>query len=537
MRILQVVDSPWAIGQLAEAIKQKNKHHHVNILTIHPKEYRQDPEAFNDLFEQTIKKTRPDVIHFHYWDTAKHLSELPITRGIKKILTHHNQKNLTTHKWDNIDVLVVHTQKAKKILQDAGYWTVEVIQHGIDIEHFQYNTSYDPNNRLLGYTGRIVPWKNLYEILKVAKAVDSEVVMMGKIDKADYWQKCQEFADQMDIRFGTSYEDQPKVYHEMGVYIGNSSDNIEEGTLGLLEAMACGIPVITTPSGEAADIIVHGENGLLVEFDKPDSLQMMVERFLRMEPEQKETLRRNAWDTVKGMSQDVMARKYERLYYSLAFPKDLVSVVIPTCKRWDTITKLLDAYENQSYRPIELVVCIDDNRGITQDGVVTEPYEEVLNQWKESHSLPIKWLYTYNEGYGLAQARNMGIFEAAGNYIVFNDDRFLPSPVAVEAFVRNISSRKNLVAVWGDKGNGKRDFIENFFIIRRKHIAQAGMFNERINEYGGQSQEIRERLRHQGFELVYEPMAVAVAQMTSHAKSKKRYELFRTKLKLWKLGN
>lgn len=538
MKILQVVDSPWAIGALAKSIAEGNAHHKVEILTIHPKEYRADNEKYNVLFTEKIKSFRPDVIHFHYWDTAKYLSELPVTEGIKKILTHHNQKNLTTHRWDGIDVLVVHTQKAKKILQDAGYWSVEVIQHGIDVEHFKYNTQYDPNNRLLGYTGRIVPWKNLYEILKTAKAVDSEVVMMGKIDKGDYWAKCQEYADQMDIRFGTPYEDQPKVYHEMGMYIGNSSDNIEEGTLGLIEAMACGIPVITTPSGEAADIIKHGENGLLVEFNDEKSLLTMVERFIQMKPEEKEKMRQNAWDTVRHMSKQVMARNYEKLYCSLVYKKDLVSIIIPTCKRHTTVTKVLDAYEVQSYSPIEIIVVIDDNRGVS-DAVkgITEPYEEVLNEWKENNDTPIKWEYTYNTGYGLAQARNQGIFLASGNYIIFNDDRFVPSPVAVEAFVNNISARKNLVAVWGDKGNGKRDFIENFFCIRKRHIVQAGMFNERVNEYGGQSQEIRERLRHQGFDLVYEPLAVSVAQFSSHAKSNKRYELFRTKLKLWLLNN
>ena len=417
-------------------------------------------------------------------------------------------------------------------MQDAGHWSVEVIQHGIDIEKFKFNDNYDPSNRLLGWVGRIVPWKNPYEVLKVAKAVNSEVVMLGKIDKADVWEKCQEFSEQMDIRFGTPDDERVNVMHEMGMYIGNSSDNIEEGTLGLLEAMACGIPVITTPSGEAQDIIKHGENGLLVEFDNYNSLLTMVERFISLKPEEKNKMRQNAWNTVKGMSKQVMARKYEKLYHTLAYQKDLVSVVIPTCKRANTITKLLDAYAVQTYEPIELIVVIDD---VAPDEV--GKYYDPIEKWKEKNEIPMKVLFTNNSGYGLAEARNIGIFEAGGNYIVFNDDRFVPSPVAVEAFINNISSRKNLVAVWGDKGNGRRDFIENFFIIRKKHIAQAGMFNERINEYGAQSQELRERLRHQGFDLVYEPLAVAVAQLSSHAKTKKRYELFRMKLKMWKLSN
>lgn len=531
MRILEVVDSPWAIGKLAEAIKEGNPHHKIEILTIHPKEYRADNAKFNAVFEEKIRAFRPQVIHFHYWDTAQSLSQLPVTDGIKKILTHHNQKNLLTHDWKKIDVLVVHTQKAKKILQDAGYWNVEVIQHGIDIEHFQFNEQYDTDNRLLGYTGRVVPWKNLYEILKVAKDIDSEVVMMGKIDKADYWAKCQEFDEQMDIRFGTSYEDQPFVYHEMAVYIGNSSDNIEEGTLGLLEAMACGVPVITTRAGEAQDIILHGENGFLVDFDDSDNLRTMVERFFQMKPDEKNEMRQKAWDTVRHLSKQAMARNYERLYYHIAYIRDLVSVIIPTCNRSETIINVLEGYAKQSYAPLELIVIIDE---VQDEGY--EPYAEALSAWAKERDVPVKWEYTNNAGYGLAQARNQGIFRSVGNYLIFNDDRFIPSPVAVEIFVKKLSGKKNLVAVWGDKGGGKRSFIENFFIIRRKHIVQAGMFNERINEYGGQSQEIRERLKNQGFELIYEPLAIAVPQFGTHSRKKRRYELFRTKLKLWILN-
>ena len=63
------------------------------------------------------------------------------------------------------------------------------------------------------------------------------------------------------------------------------------------------------------------------------------------------------------------------------------------------------------------------------------------------------------------------------------------------------------------------------------------MFNERVNEYGGQSQEVRDRLRKQGFVMDFEPMAKATPSFGTHNKTKKRYELFRTKTALWKLVN
>lgn len=533
MKILEVVDiKSWAIGGLAETIKNKNPHLDIKIIEIHPKDLRNKPEETTKYFEKEIIEFNPDIIHFHYWDVANTLSKNKFCNGRKIILTHHNQKNLLSHEWTKIDQLVVHTLKARRILENKGYWNVEVIQHGIDIEKYQFNSNYDTSNYLLGYIGRVVPWKGLKEVLRLAEEVGSEVIMLGRIDKGDYWQECLKYENVMDLRFGAKEELKTDVIHEMGVYIGNSCDNIEEGTLGLLEAMACGIPVITTPSGEAKDIIRDGENGILVEFENYESLKNGFNRFQSLNKEEKNKMRDNAWNTVKNMNQDVMARKYEKLYYNVLFGKDLVSVIIPTFERSDKLKEILNAYAKQTYKPIEIIV-VDDN---SQDEGKTK---QVVNDFaKENYgNIAVKYLNTGKDGYNLAMARNMGIFEATGNYIVFSDDRVLPEPTVIYNFVSRIKQEKERCAVWGDKGNGKRDFIENFFIIRKKDIAEAGMFNERINEYGGQSQEIRERLRSLNYKLIFEPSACAIMNKSSHNKSKKRYEILHMKTKLWKLKN
>jgi glycosyltransferase involved in cell wall biosynthesis len=532
MKILIVNDfHGWAISKLSDVIAKHNPHHQIKQIYIPPKEMRADPFGKMREFEEMVNSFNPDIIHFQYWDIANTLSQSSVCKGRKLMLTHHNQKNLLTYRWDQFDMLVVHTKKAKEILVQAGYWNVEIIQHGIDIEKFKYLDEYDLENRVLGSVGRVVPWKNLYNILKVAKELDTEVLMMGRIDKGDYWKKCQEFEEQMEVRFQTPDDKQVEIYHQMAVYVGNSSDNIEEGTLGLLEAMACGIPVVTTPSGEAMDIIKDGENGILVDFENDESLKNGIERMMKSD---RNAMREKAWHTVRVMNEEVMARKYEKVYYALISPKDLVSVIIPTCKRPDTITKILDGYARQTYSPIELIVVVDEEISVS-----SEPgTQQVIQKWIDEHpEVPTKMQITDYPGYGLAMARNMGIFESAGHYIIFSDDRYLPDVDAVERFVNRIKSEKNPCAIWGDKGAGRRDFIENFFIIRKKDIVNAGMFNERINEYGGQSQEVRERLHSLGYSLIYEPLAKSTPLFGTHNRSKKKYQLVRMKTKLWKLRN
>lgn len=534
MRILQVVDvHSWAIGQLARVIEKKNPHLWIKTIAIHPKDYRNNPPFWNDGFLAEVKSFQPDVIHFHYWDVANSLSKVIVeTLGEKRpkmILTHHNQKNLLSHKWEYLDHIVCHTKKAQDILVKSGFEKVTIIQHGIDIEKFRFNEEYDPENRMIGYVGRIVPWKHLVEILQSAKNIGTKVIGMGRVDKADYYAEVQKYKECFDERFATPDEKQVQVYHEMAVYVGNSEDDIEEGPLGLIEAMACGIPVITTKAGEASDIIKDRENGIIIEFNNQQNLEIALKAFFAMTPEQKNKMREEGWDTARKMSQEKMATEYEKMYYKIAFEKDLVSVIIPTFNRADTLKLMLEAHLAQTYRPIEVIVC-DDN---SQDEDATR--NMVFDFALEHRDLPIKYVDTGFNGYGLAMARNMGILESSGYYLFFNDDRMVPERLAVEKMIKRLSSLKEKSAVWGDKGAGKRDFIENFFSVRKRHIVDAGMFNERINLYGGQSQELRARLKHQNFTLEYEPEAKAKPSFGTR-RNKRRYDIVKSKFILWKLG-
>ena len=279
MRVLLVSDTPrdgWAIGKLSDAIIRKNPQMVFDFVTVHPKEVARDLPAFKKALEN-----KPDLIHFQYWNSTRQLFEaIPELRKYKTIQTHHNQKNTLSCDWKDfkIDQHIVHTKFNAQQLIDAGYDNVKIIQHGIDLDYFSYYNDYTGDTGYVGYVGRVVPWKGLKEIAEATLANDLKVVAMGRVDKPAYWESIPiEARNIIDFTYQNVKDNERiNVYRDMMCFVQNSGPKHEEGTLPLLEAMACGIPVITTPSGEGADIINDGENGLIIPFDNKDALRVKI---------------------------------------------------------------------------------------------------------------------------------------------------------------------------------------------------------------------------------------------------------------------
>lgn len=66
------------------------------------------------------------------------------------------------------------------------------------------------------------------------------------------------------------YPDIWRLYHALDLYLVTSRD--EGGPKAVLEAMATGVPLVTTRVGQAADLVSHGVNGWIVDVDDVDGL-------------------------------------------------------------------------------------------------------------------------------------------------------------------------------------------------------------------------------------------------------------------------
>lgn len=81
----------------------------------------------------------------------------------------------------------------------------------------------------------------------------------------------------------------------------------------LLDAMERGLPIIATRVGGVPAIVHHGENGLLIEAERPDQLQEAVCR-LSASPELRAQMGEAGTEVARRYTADVMADQYLALY-------------------------------------------------------------------------------------------------------------------------------------------------------------------------------------------------------------------------------
>lgn len=541
MRILIVVDSlDWAIGHLAQSVIKYNTHHKIKVVEVHP---RDAGEAIvQEAFMKEVEKFRPDIINFEYFRTAGQLIEAnPGLKKYKTCLMHHNMRDKALYMWNwkddlHINQVMAHCNKTKRLMEEKGVAEdVKIIRYGFDHSYWTY-CSDEPEEKAIGYAGRTVPWKGLKEIAEVAKESNYQLQVMGKVDKPAYWNT----VPKDNLRFDyweCSDKERIDFYRNITVFVQNSIDGYEEGTMPLLEAMACGVPVITTPAGQAGDeegILKDRVNCLVIPFGDKERLKLAVNELMEDE-DLRNRLKKKAWETVKSMTEERMAMDYEKIWRDIVYPDTpLASVILPvTYDRTEQLKAILSSMTLQSYPNFEMIIVYDE-----------EEKKSPID--KRQYDFPIKELWTgmnkTKHPYNLAMARNLGIIEARGEHLIFNDSRLKPDTNSVMAFAEGLRNVREVTMgghtkVWlfGNKGTNKESFVENFSAVRKGDLVKIGMFCERMNIYGGMTQEVRTRWEKNGGEVQYFPQALATEIKSSRTTPEKRKQISKAKMMIYKM--
>lgn len=112
-----------------------------------------------------------------------------------------------------------------------------------------------------------------------------------------------------------------------------------------------------------------------------------------------------------------------------------ISVIIPTYNTANLVGQAIESVNNSTYKNFEIIV-VDDGS--------TDNTKEVIEQLK----IKFDFIYIYQQNKGLAGARNTGIENARGDFLVFLDSDDLVLPQKFQMQIEYFSNNKNADAVY-----------------------------------------------------------------------------------------
>ena len=195
---------------------------------------------------------------------------------------------------------------------------VRVIRNGGQFPPIEPAMSSRAGGFHIGTVGRLVPIKGLDLFLEVAAALrrHTPTVRFSILGDGPLREELGRQAARLGVgdvvEFLAPRPDPFEYYRSLDLYLNTS---VHEGLpLSVVEAMACGKPIVSAAVGGIPEIVVHGEHGFLVKGRDPGGF---VDRCLTVMRDNQ--LRRKMGDDAaaaarSSLSAEAMAGHYRRLY-------------------------------------------------------------------------------------------------------------------------------------------------------------------------------------------------------------------------------
>lgn len=236
-------------------------------IRLDPNPLKSDLAAHMSQLSEVLKRVDEfDVIHFHtdmihFPFFARHAD--------KTITTLHGRLDLKDlpgvyERWSDFGLVSISDDQRRPL--PLANWKATV-HHGMPGDHYQFSES--PRG-YLAFLGRVSPEKGPARAIEIATKLNKPLKMAAKIDSHDrgYWETV--------IR--PMIEGNPLVEfvgeigdHQKSAFLGGAEALLfpiewpEPFGLVMIEAMACGTPVVAFEHGSVAEIIEDGATGYLVE--------------------------------------------------------------------------------------------------------------------------------------------------------------------------------------------------------------------------------------------------------------------------------
>jgi len=298
-----------------------------------------------------ILKLQPNIIHVHsigfpHSDTCAILSKI---KGIPSVVTTHgalgigdpaHKEDIRRRIWASIvtrqtlrffdKVIVISPAEKPYVLKTVPPERICVIPNGVPREFF--NDDIDPvffrkkygleDRPVILYLGRLIGKKGVEHLIMAVPLVLKEhrvkIIIAGPNGgkKMMLMELCQKLRLNKDVIFTgeLSEEDKLKAISSSDILVLPSKK--EAQGIVLLEAQAAGKPVIATRQGGIPYFIKDGENGILIDYGRPDQIANAVKKLLDNK-EFREKLGKKGKEMARMFTWDIITQKILDVYESI----------------------------------------------------------------------------------------------------------------------------------------------------------------------------------------------------------------------------
>ncbi len=251
----------------------------AKLVSCCPRSLRTDPGCADPMVHHYLMLEKVfngasefDLIHFHIDYLHFPLSRW---RGLMQLSTLHGRLDLPDlvllyEEFREMPLISISDAQRRPI--SSALW-LGTVYHGLPENLFNFHET--PEN-YLAFLGRISPEKRVDRAIEIAKRTGMPLKIAAKIDKVDqeYFEEViKPLLDHRLVEFVGEIGDREK-----NEFLGNAYavlfpiDWLEPFGLVMIEAMACGTPVIAWPHGSVPEVMEDGVTGFIVE-DLDDAVQ------------------------------------------------------------------------------------------------------------------------------------------------------------------------------------------------------------------------------------------------------------------------
>jgi len=262
--------------------------------------------VFSLMYQKLIElQENFDIIHDHcefYTAPYSKFLKPPIITTLHHPLT--EETTILYKKFPNINYIAISKNQRK---QGPGINIVKTIYHGLPLEKYPFEKN--PEDYLL-WLSRIGPDKGIAEAIDIAKLSGEKLIISGNIlpQFADYFEfRIKPLIDGKKIKFlgASDFEKKIELFKNAKAFLFPIK-RVEPFGLVVIEAMACGAPVIAFKEGSLPELIENGKTGFLV-----NSIEEACQALKKINSISREYCRKYV---EKNFNLKRMVNRYEKLY-------------------------------------------------------------------------------------------------------------------------------------------------------------------------------------------------------------------------------